>query len=87
MRLISMMIELGGIVGCLGLETEAKCRDLAAQATTSVSDPNEAMRLRDELAAQFSLLSYGAGLGLDISPQWDDLLNLVESVRCASRLN
>ena len=87
MRLISMMVELGVIVGGLGLETEARCRDLAALATTSVSDPDEAMRLQDELAVQFSLLSYGTGLGLDISPQWDDLLSLVESVRCASRLN
>lgn len=87
MRLISMMVELGVIVGGLGFETDARCRDLAAMATTSISDPDEALRLRNELAKQFSLLSYAAGLGLDISPYWDELLNLVESVRCASRLN
>ncbi|MDX8448568.1 hypothetical protein [Mesorhizobium captivum] len=82
-----MMVELGVIVGGLGFETDARCRDLAAMATTSISDPDEALRLQDELAEQFSLLSYGAGLGLDISSSWDELLNLVESVRCASRLN
>ncbi|MDX8512188.1 hypothetical protein [Mesorhizobium captivum] len=82
-----MMVELGVIVGGLGFETDARCRDLAAMATTSISDPDEALRLQDELAEQFSLLSYGAGLGLDISSCWDELLNLVESVRCASRLN
>ena len=87
MRLISLMVELGVIVGGLGFETEAKCRDLAALATTSISDPDEATRLREELTAQFSLLSYGTGLGLDISPYWDELLDLVESVRCASHLN
>lgn len=86
-RLISMMVELGVIVGGLGFETEARCRDLAALATTSISDPAEALRLQEELTAQFSLLSYGTGLGLDISPQWDELLDLVESVRCASLLN
>lgn len=87
MRLISMMVELGVIVGGPGLETDARCRDLAAMATISISDPDEARRLQDELAQQFSLLSYGAGLGLDLSPYWDELLSLVESVRCASRLN
>lgn len=87
MRLISMMVELGVIAGGVGFETEARCRDLAAMATFSVSDPDEALRLQEELAAQFSLLSYGTGLGLDIAPQWDELLDLVESVRCASLLN
>jgi hypothetical protein len=86
-RLISMMVELGVIVGGLGFETEAKCRDLAALATTSVSDPDEASRLREELAAQFSLLSFGTGLGTDVSRPWDELLDLVESVRRASRFN
>ena len=46
-----------------------------------------AMTLQDELTEQFSLLSYGAGLGQDISSYWDELLDLVESVRSASRLN
>ena len=87
MRLVSMMVELGVIVGGLGFETDARCRDLAALATTSVPDPAEALRLQEELRAQFSLLSYGAGLGQDISPYWDELLDLVELVRCASRLN
>jgi len=86
-RLFSMMVELGVIVGGLGFETEARCRDLAALATTSVSDPDEAIRLQDELATQFSLLSYRTGLGLDISPHWDELVDLVELVRCASRLS
>ena len=87
MRLISMMVELGVIVGGLGFETEAKCRDLATLATTSIPDPDEASRLREELAAQLSLLSFGTGLGTDISRPWDELLDLVESVRCASHLN
>ncbi|TIO52841.1 hypothetical protein [Mesorhizobium sp.] len=82
-----MMIELGVIVGGIGFETEAKCRDLAALATTSIADPDEALRLREELTAQFSLLSFGTDLGLDISSYWDELLDLVESVRCASHLN
>ena len=87
MRLISMMVELGVIIGGLGFETEARCRDLAVMATTKIADPDEALRLQDELTEQFSLLSYGAGLGQDISSYGDELLDLVESVRSASRLN
>ncbi len=64
MRLISIMVELGVIVGGLGLETEAQCRNLAVMATTSIPDPSEALRLQEELATQFSLLSYGSGLGV-----------------------
>lgn len=82
-----MMLELGVIAGGLGFETQARCRDLAVMATTSIADRDEARRLQAELAEQFSLLSYGAGLGQDITSYWDELLDLVESVRCASRLN
>ncbi|CAN7730544.1 hypothetical protein LJR234_006470 [Mesorhizobium amorphae] len=87
MRLISIMVELGVIVGGLGLETEAQCRNLAVMATTSIPDPSEALRLQEELATQFSLLSYGSGLGVELSPHWDEMLDLVELVRCASSLN
>ena len=87
MRLISIMVELGVIVGSLGLETEAQCRNLAVIGTTSIPDPAEALRLQEELAAQFSLLSYGSGLGAKLSPHWDEMLDLVELVRSASSLN
>jgi hypothetical protein len=86
-RLISIIVELGAIVASAGLETEQRCRDLAILATTAISDPLEALRLQEELAQQFSLLSFGNGLGLELAPYWDEMLDLVELIRCGSCLN
>ncbi|UVK38504.1 hypothetical protein LHFGNBLO_005674 [Mesorhizobium sp. AR10] len=87
MRLISIMVELGAIVAGAGLETEQRCRDLAVMVTGSITDPFEALRLQEELACQFSLLSYGGGFGLELAQYWDETLELVDLIRCASILH
>jgi hypothetical protein len=86
-RLISIMVELGAIVAGVGLETEQRCLDLAVTVTSSITDPLEALRLQEELAQQFSLLSFGNGFGLELAPYWHEMLDLVDLIRCASSLN
>jgi hypothetical protein len=86
-RLISIIVQLGAIVANTGLETEERCRNLAAMATTSIPDPLEAQRLQEELAVQFSLVSFGDSLGSELAPHWEEMLDLVDSIRCASSLH
>jgi hypothetical protein len=86
-RLTAIMMELRVIIAGGGFGIEEQCRKLAFRATNSIPDPMEAVLLQEEMTLQLSMLSFSRGFGAELAPIWDELVDLVDRIGCASRLH